>query len=79
MPVARISDQALNILKEIAALTGESRQEILLKALDAYKRQRFLERANAAFAALKADRQEWEIEQEERKNWDVTLSDGLDE
>lgn len=79
MPMARISDRVLNMLKEIASLTGESRQEILLKALDAYKRQRFLEQANAAFAALKADSQEWEIEQEERKAWDVTLNDGLDE
>ncbi|MCG0278028.1 MAG: toxin-antitoxin system protein [Thermanaeromonas sp.] len=78
MPVTRISEQVLKMLKEIASLTGESRQEILLKALDAYKRQRFLEQANAAFAALKADRQEWKIEQEERKAWDVTLNDDLD-
>jgi len=79
MPVTRISEQVLKMLKEIASLTGESRQEILLKALDAYKRQRFLEQANAAFAALKAAREEWEIEQEERKAWDVTLNDDLNE
>ncbi|MGI9951341.1 hypothetical protein V3F56_03180 [Moorellaceae bacterium AZ2] len=76
--MTRISEQALNVLKEIALLTGESRQEILLKALKAYKRQLFWEQANAAFAALRADSKEWEIEQEERKAWDVTLSDGLD-
>lgn len=78
MPVTRISEEALNILKEIACLTGESRQEILLKALETYKRQRFLEKANAAFAALRADSEEWELEQEERKLWDVTMNDGLD-
>ncbi|MGB9887692.1 MAG: toxin-antitoxin system protein [Moorellales bacterium] len=77
--MTRIPERALSTLKEIAALTGQPRQEILEKALEAYRRQLFLERANAAFAALKADRREWEAEREERKAWDVTLADGLDE
>lgn len=77
--MTRIPERALATLKEVAALTGESRQEILEKALEAYRRQLFLERANAAFAALKADRREWEAEREERSAWDVTLADGLNE
>ncbi|MDN5362662.1 MAG: hypothetical protein PWP70_1709 [Moorella sp. (in: firmicutes)] len=78
MPVARISDEALATLKEIAQITGESRQEILIKALEAYKRRRFLEQANAAFAALKSDPEEWRVEQEERQAWETTLNDGLE-
>ncbi|GEA15468.1 hypothetical protein E308F_17120 [Moorella sp. E308F] len=78
MPMTRISEQALEILKEIAIFTGESRQEILLKALEAYKRQRFLEKANEAFAALKSNPDEWKAEQEEREAWSFTLGDGLD-
>jgi len=78
MPMARISDQAFTELKEIAQLTGESRQEILLKALDAYKRRIFLEKANAAFAALKSDSEKWQVEQEERQAWENTLNDGLE-
>jgi hypothetical protein len=38
-----------------------------------------LERANAAYAALRADRTAWEDEQEERATLEATLADGLGE
>ena len=37
-----------------------------------------LEQGNAAYAALRADPNEWAEEMEERQAWEATLSDGID-
>lgn len=66
-------------LRSLTSQTGESMQTILDKAVESYRRQCFLERANAAFAALRNDTDEWQAEQEERAAWDVTLADDLEE
>jgi hypothetical protein len=81
MPSAtvRISLATRETLRLIATQTGESMQSTLDKAIEAYRRQQFLERANAAFAALRDDPEAWQVEQEERAVWDVTLADGLEE
>jgi hypothetical protein len=52
-------------------------QEVLSKAIDQLERKRFLEEANAGFAALRAEPKAWEEELKERRVWDVTLMDGL--
>lgn len=54
-------------------------QALLEKAVEAYRRQRFLEESNRAFEALKASPEAWKSEQVEREAWDVTLADGLEE
>lgn len=41
------------MLSDLAKKTGESQNEILEKALEAYRRQRFLEESNEAFDALR--------------------------
>jgi hypothetical protein len=81
MPSAtvRISLATRETLRLIATQTGESMQSTLDKAIEAYRRQQFLERANAAFAALRDDPEAWQVEQEERAAWDATLADGLEE
>lgn len=49
---------------------------ILEKAVEEYRRARFLEEANQAYAALRADPEAWQAELEERAAWDATLADG---
>ena len=75
----RISSESHQTLRQLAALEGESMQGVLDKAVETYRRKRFLEQANAAFAALREDHQTWGEEQEERAAWDATLCDGLDD
>lgn len=75
----RISAQAKEKLKKLAAETGRKMQTVLDEAIELYRRQRFLEEANAAFAALRADREGWAAEQAERAAWDATIADGLDD
>jgi hypothetical protein len=52
-------------------------QALLDKAVELYRRQRFLEESNRAFEALRADRSAWMAEEAERGLWDITLADDL--
>jgi predicted transcriptional regulator len=73
----RIDSATHKMLQSLSAQTGRKMQEILGEAVELYRRKLLLDKANAAFAAMKADSQAWKEEQEERAAWDVTLLDGL--
>lgn len=75
----RIHPQTHAKLKQLAEESGQSMTELLEKAVEAYRRQRFLEALNEDFAALRARRKAWGDELEERKAWDRTLADGLED
>lgn len=75
----RIGETTHKALRELAEQTGESMQAVLDVAIEEYRRKRFLESANTAFAALRNNPRAWKEEQEERHVWDATLSDGLED
>ena len=75
----RITRSAHAVLRALAEETDESMTEILEKAIEAYREQRFLDGLKADFAALRKNRAAWEEEQAERKEWDATLADGLED
>jgi len=72
----RVTKQTHQQLAALARENGLSMQTILDRAVEAYRRQSFLEALNADFAALRAQPEEWAEEQAERKLWGQTLSDG---
>ncbi len=74
----RISTQTKKTVKRLAAKTGRKMQAVLDEAVELYRRQSFLEEANAAFANLRADTQAWSEEQEERMMWDAAVSEVKD-
>jgi len=74
----RISRSAHAILRALSEEVDEPMTEILDKAIQDYRRKRFLEGLNADFEALKKDSGAWAEEQQERAAWDATLADGLD-
>lgn len=78
MPSTRISEPTREVLRKLAEESGESMQAILDKAIEVYRRQRFLEESNRAFEALRANPEMWKTEQAEREAWDITLADGLE-
>ena len=80
MPSAtvRISDTSRNILRELAAREGKSMQAVLEKAIEAYRRQRFLKEVNTAYSVLRQDHKVWAAVEKERAEWDATLGDGLE-
>ena len=73
----RISEEAHQALRALAAQAGEPMQVILDRAIEQYRRQRFLEEANAAYAVQRRDPQAWQDERDERNLWDQTRADGL--
>lgn len=78
MPSTRISEPTREVLRKLAEESGESMQAVLEKAIELYRRQRFLEESNRAFEALQANPEIWKTEQAEREAWDITLADGLE-
>ena len=76
-PNVRISPRAHDLLRQIADEEQQSMQSVLDRALERYRRDRFLRAANADFAALRHDHSAWKEELRDREHWDQTLSDGL--
>lgn len=75
----RIKPETHNKLREIAEREGEAMPAILEKAIEAYRRQKFLEDVNRAFDELHGDTKAWAQEQSERREWDAALGDGLED
>jgi predicted transcriptional regulator len=73
----RIDEQALAVLRELAQKQRQPVQTVLKQAIDSYRREKFLEEANAAFAALRSH-PEGNQEEQERDLWDGTTGDGLE-
>ncbi len=80
MPSAtvRISPHSRDVLRGLAERDRESMQAVIEKAVELYRRQRFLEEANRSFAALRGDSTAWKHELAERDSWEQTLQDGLE-
>jgi len=76
-PNIRISSRSKAVLRELARQEGKPMQAVLDEAVDRYQREKFLDQANAAFAALKSNPKAWKEELTERALWEQTLTDGL--
>lgn len=74
----RIGAQVHDTLKRLAKEDGGSLQDVLGKAIKEYDRQRFFDRLDADFVALRADPLAWKEYRDELKLWEGTLMDGLD-
>jgi hypothetical protein len=75
----RVSAHTHELLRELAAATGESLQKVVERAVESYRREQFFAEFDAAFERLRADPAAWEDELAERALWECTLADGLDD
>ena len=78
MATMRILDTDHLLVQALAERTGKQLQEIIHEALDTYQRESLLDEINAGFARLRSDKSAWDVEMQERKLWENTLSDGID-
>jgi hypothetical protein len=74
--IVRIDEKSHRVLRDLAIVDRCSMQEVLSRALEEYRRIRFLKEANAAYAALRQNARLWKEDQKERSAWDATLVDG---
>ncbi|WP_036226244.1 hypothetical protein [Mesoaciditoga lauensis] len=75
----RVSLKVRNILKDLSRETGEPMASILNEAVENYRRQLILEKANQAYKKLKENQEMWKEEVEERKMWDSTNMDDIED
>ncbi len=73
----RISTRGRTLLGELASQTGSTMTEVLDAALDLYRRHRFLQQANDAYAALADDAEALASYREELAALDATVADGI--
>jgi predicted transcriptional regulator len=80
MPAAtvRITPKGHRILSQLAAESHSSMPEVLEEALEAFRRQRFLEQAAAAYETLAADAGSASAYRKELLSLEGTIGDGLD-
>jgi len=75
----RISTASRETLRKLARQAGTSLQAFLERAIEEHETRQFLEAANRSYAALRKNPKAWEQELRERRAWNATLSDGLEE
>lgn len=73
----RINPTTYSKLKDLCQQTGDAIPAVLDKAIESYRRQRFLDEAAQAYHTLKKNPKAWKEELAERKAWDATSKDGL--
>ncbi len=73
----RVNEKTIKNLNEIVKKTGQSKQEILDRAVEEYRRKHFIMEANKAYTFLKNNPEKWQEEIKEREEWEITLEDGL--
>jgi predicted transcriptional regulator len=67
----RISESTYRKLQEISQQKRIPIQTLLDQAIEAYRRQLFLEGLSADFATLHRNKSEWLAEKKERSAWDL--------
>lgn len=75
----RITDATAENLNALVEMIGESKQRIMERAVEAFRREQFFKQTNEQFERLKADPEAWAEMEQERKEWETLLGDVLDD
>ena len=75
----RVNESTHAAIRNLAQEFGESMQSIVEKAIERYKREMFLESLNQDFKRLRENDKAWNEELDERRLWENTLTDGVEE
>ena len=75
----RVSAEAHEFLRELSKERGLSITQLVDEAIERLLREDFLQKVNEDFARLRQDPEAWAEELAERRLWDCTLMDGLED
>ena len=73
----RAHEATVKKLRQLAAETRRTMPDLIAESVELLERDRLLDSANEAFAALRADERAWQEELAERAAWDGTLADDV--
>ena len=76
--MVRVNRSTQALLKQMAAKSGDSMQDLVERAVETLRRETVLRETNEAYARLKADPKAWRGFKKEQEAWDSALGDGLD-
>ena len=76
---ARLSAKSDSLIKEIVAITGKCKTDVLESALECYRHYEKMRLFNKGYRRLKSKKRTWQEEQEERESLEGTLMDGLED
>lgn len=71
----RVTEETWSMIKDLAAKTNTSMQDVIQQAIEDYRRKKILEETNQAFLRLKNNPEAWQDELQERKEWENTIGD----
>jgi hypothetical protein len=74
----RVTPETQDLLRILADQENLSIQSVVHEAVSEYRRRQILAQGNVAYAALREDPAAWEIELQERREWESALADGLE-
>ncbi|MEI8390153.1 MAG: hypothetical protein WCG23_09765 [bacterium] len=74
----RVKRKTYNGLKIIADQENSTMQDALDKLLEEHETKKFFEELNQSVTNLKSNSEAWIEELNERKEWEETLADGLE-
>lgn len=77
--LVRINPADKTLLQELANKEGESMPRILHKAIELYRRERFLKQVNEGYARLNSDEHSFGTDSKERNAWLATQDEGQPE
>lgn len=75
----RISESAFEKLRQLELESGDSKQTIIENVLERLMRENLLKKGNEAYEELRRNPEAWQNELEERKIWEQTDNDGLED
>jgi hypothetical protein len=79
MPTIHVDAETREVIRTLAAEMGIPMSQVLRQAARVYWEERFWKEFNEGYARLRADPVAWAEELEERRLWDNTLMDGLED
>ncbi|MBF8264819.1 MAG: hypothetical protein HW384_683 [Dehalococcoidia bacterium] len=74
----RVTTETRAVIQALARESKLSMQSLIARAVEQYRRQLVLQRANDAYEALRARPEVWADEQKERRIWEGTLADDVE-
>ena len=66
-------------LKELSLISHQNLLDIMKEAINRYYREEFWSAVEQSYQKLKEDKELYNDDLEERKLWDITLMDGLED
>ncbi len=69
----RVTSETRAVIQALARESNQSMQSLIARAVEQYRRQLVLQRANDAYAALRSQPEAWAEELEERRIWEANV------